>query len=233
MRILPLLPALAACAAAACPAVAAERAFSVTDVDRVEVDGPVEVTLATGGASHARAIGEAAALGRVAIDVQGRTLRVRPNRSAWGGYPGDAPAPVKVVLSTRNLRSASLIGAGRLAVDRARGLRLDLAVSGSGELALGSADADTMVIGLLGSGRIAVGGKAKQLRASIQGSGDLDGRGLNSEDAQLTANTSGAVAVGAARTAKVNALGRGTVEIIGAPACTVTGPSAGLVRCGR
>jgi hypothetical protein len=229
MRIMPLLMALAA----ASPAAAAERAYSVTDFDRVQIDGAYEVTLATGGSSHARAIGDGMALNRVSIDVQGRTLRVRPSASGWGGYPGDASAPVRIVLSTRDVRAATLIGSGSLAIDRVRGLRVELAVSGSGSMSIGAADADTMIVGLLGSGSIAAGGRAKQLRVTVQGTGDFDGRGLTGDDAQVVANTSGTIAVGAARTAKINAIGRGAVEILGPATCTLSGPAAAFVKCGR
>jgi hypothetical protein len=227
MRIMPLLLALGA----AFPASAAERAFSVTDFDRVQIDGAYEVTLATGGSSQARAIGDGAALNRVSIDVQGRTLRVRPSASGWGGYPGDVAAPVRVVLSTRDIRSATLIGAGSLAIDRVRGLKVDLAVSGSGTMSVAAAEADTMTVGVLGSGTITAGGKAKQLRVTVQGTGDFDGRGLTGDDAQIVANTSGSIALGATRTARVNALGRGAVEIIGPATCTLSGPAAAFVRC--
>jgi hypothetical protein len=230
MRIMPLLLALAA---ASSPAVAAERRYSVTDFDRIQIEGPYEVTLATGSSSSARASGDAGGLERVAIDVQGRTLRIRPDRSGWGGYPGDPAGIVRIALTTRALRAATLVGAGSLAIDRARGLKVELSVSGSGTIALAAADADALVVGLLGSGTVSVGGKARQLRATVQGSGDFDGARLRVEDADITAATSGDIATGAARTAKVAALGRGRVEIVGAPSCTITGPSAAQVACGR
>src|SRR5690349_20556352 len=82
------IPPLALLAfAAAAPAAAAERHYSITDFDRVQVDGPYRVTLATGRSSAARAEGSTEALDHVSIDVQGGILRIRRNRSAWGGYP--------------------------------------------------------------------------------------------------------------------------------------------------
>ena len=228
------MPFLFALVAAAGPVSAAERRYSVTDFDRIEVQGPYEVRIATGASSSAaRATGDQAALDRVSVDVQGRTLRVRPNQSAWGGYPGDRPGPVTIELTTRDLRAASVVGSGRLSIDRVKGLRADLSVSGSGSLAAGSVDADTLVVSLLGSGTVALSGRAKQLRAAVQGSGDLEGSAFRAEDVDLTADTAGAVTVGAVRTAKVRATGPGDVEIAGTPACTVTGQSAALVRCGR
>jgi hypothetical protein len=140
---------------------------------------------------------------------------------------------VRIVLSTRELRGAAVIGTGSLDIDRARGLRLDLSLSGSGSLSIGSVDADTLILGSLGSGSITVGGRAKQLRLSVDGSGDFDGRGLVADDAQIVAATSGSLTVTAVRSAKVTARGRGAVDIAGSPACTLAGPAAAMVRCGK
>ena len=220
--------------ASAAPASAAERRYSVGDFDRVDIQGPYEVQIATGApSSAARATGDQPSLERVSVEVQGRTLRVRPNSSAWGGYPGDRPGPVTIHLTTRDLRAASVVGSGKLAIDRVKGLRVDLSVSGSGSLSAASVDADTLVVSLLGSGRIALAGRTKLLRAAVQGTGDLAGSAFEGEDVELAADTAGTVTVGAVRTAKVRATGPGDVEIAGSPACTLTGVSKAMVRCGR
>jgi len=220
-------------AAIAAPAAAAERSYPVTDFDRVQVEGPYELVLTTGGGSSARASGSQAALERVTVEVQSGILKVHPNRSGWGGYPGADSGPVRILASTRQLRAATVIGAGTLAVDRVGGLRVDLSVSGSGRIAVRRVDADTLLLGLIGSGRISAAGAAKQVRATIQGSGDLDAASLAADDLVLNAETAGTVAIAARRTAKVKAAGSGNVEVSGAAACTVTATGAGRVRCGR
>lgn len=217
--------------AAAAPAAAAERAYSVTDFDRVQVDGPYRVTVTTGLASGARAEGSAEALERVSVEVLGSTLRVRANRSAWGGYPGDRTGPVRIALTTRELRAAAVVGSGSLDVDRTRGLRVDLSVNGSGRLAVTAVEADNLVVGLLGGGRLTLAGKAKQLKATVQGSGDLAAAELRVDDAQILSDTAGNVAVAVARTARVTATGPGDVEIIGTPSCTVDSKGSGQVLC--
>jgi hypothetical protein len=227
------LPAALLLLAAAAPAAAADRTYSITDFDRVQVEGPYEVTLVTGRSSSARATGSPAALDRISVDVEGRTLRIRANRSAWGGYPGSSAGPVHIEAATRDLRMASVVGAGSLAIDKARGLRIDLSVSGSGTLSVARVEADTLVVGLLGSGRIAASGTAKQLKATIQGSGNFDAAGLRADDATLAAETAGTVAFAAARSAKVRSTGPGDVTVTGAPACTVQSLGSGRVRCGR
>lgn len=229
-RTLPL--ALLAFAAAA-PAGAAERRYSVTDFDRVQVDGPYRVTLKTGLASHARAEGSQQALDHLSVEVQGGILRVRRNRSAWGGYPGEGAGPVTVELTTRDLRTAAVVGSGSLEVDKVRGLRVDLSVSGNGRLSVGAVESDNLLVGLLGGGRIALAGRTKQLRATVQGSGDLAASGLRADDAQITSDTAGNVAVAVARTAKVTATGPGDVEIIGSPTCNLEAKGSGQILCGR
>ena len=219
-------------AAVAAPAVAAERSYSVVDFDRIQIEGPYQVTIVTGGASQAQAVGDQAAIDRLTVDVQGRTLRIRANRSAWGGAPGGAGS-LRVTLRTRTVAAASVIGSGSLALDRARGLRVDLAVSGSGRLAVAAVEADNLSVGLLGSGKVTLAGSARQLRASIQGSGDLDGERLVADDAVLTADTAGRIAFDARRTARVTAMGPGEVTIGGAGKCVVTGLSAAAVSCRR
>lgn len=228
----PILPALLLLAAAS-PAAAGERNYSVTDFDRVQVDGPYEVVLTTGGSSKARATGSQLALDSVTVEVSGGVLRVHANRSAWGGFPGQLAEPAKVFASTRDLKSAAVRGAGSLSIDRARGLRVDLSLAGSGRLAVVAMAVDQLNVDLLGAGRISLAGAAKQMRATIQGSGDFDAAGLKVEDAQLDANTAGTIAFEADRTAKVKATGAGDVTIAGPASCTIQSRGSGRLRCGR
>ncbi len=228
-----IIPACAFFAAfGASPAFAAERTYPVEDFDRIQVEGPFQVTLVTGATTRVRATGSADALDRLSVEVEGQTLHIRTDRSAWGGYPGTTPGPIHIEAATRDLARASVLGSGSLAIDKARGLRLDLALSGNGRLSVGAVDEDNLVVGLLGSGKIVVAGHAKQARAAIQGSGDFDGQALAIGDLQLNADTAGTIAVGDTHSAKVIATGSGDVTIGGAPACTVENKGAGRVRCG-
>ena len=83
-----LLLAFAAVVAAAAPAAAAERRYSVTDFDRIEVEGPFIVRLTRAGHlgdrdRHARRRSTGST-----VDVTGQTLRIRRNRANWGGNAG-------------------------------------------------------------------------------------------------------------------------------------------------
>lgn len=227
-----MLPFLLALGALASPAVAAERRFTVTDFDRVEVQGPFQVVLKTGRSNGAVARGTPQALDRVSIEVQGRLLRVKPSLSGWGNYPGEAPGPASIELSTHDLRSVLVQGSGSLGIDAARAMRFSLAVFGSGSIALDALEADVLDLSLVGSGRIAVGGRAKNVRATVEGAGDLDALKLQAQDLLINAGTSGTVAASALRTAKVNSSGSGDVSVAGSPACTVDRRGSGAIACG-
>jgi len=232
MRRIMLAGLAAVCTTAA--ASAAERRFTVTDFDRIQVDGPYQVTLATGRGAFAQASGSAEALDRVSMEVQGRTLRIRPNRSAWGNslQKGSSGA-VAIQLATHDLRAASVSGSGGIKIDKARAMRFDVAVSGNGRVAIGNMEADNLVVGLLGSGAIAIGGRAKSLRATIQGTGDFEATGLTVENADLSAASAGTISLKVNRAAKINATGAGDVQILGTPACTVQHSGSGRVICGE
>ena len=228
------LSAALALVAGASPALAAQRDYSITDFDRVEVNGPYQVSLTVGRSSTARASGTIEALDRIELEVQGTTLRIHPNHSAWGGYPGRPEGgPITITLTTQQLRSAIVNGAGQLSIDKARGLRLDLSVTGSGELQAGTIDADTLSLALLGSGRMKLAGKAKAVRGEFHGSGSLEADALTTSDAQIVGDTAGSVRLAATRTATVISTASGDVTILGSPACTVKLSGNGSVHCGR
>ena len=218
--------------ALAAPASAVDRRYSVTDFDRVVVEGPYRVHLVTGRPSSAVASGSRAAIDRVTVDVQGQTLRIRRNRSAWGGNERVDPGPLDIALATRNLRSVRLIGPTQVEVQGGSGLNLEFSVEGSGSLRVGGVSADNLSLGLIGSGRIEIAGNARRLRADFQGSGDVAGQGLVvAQDATVATTTAGTVALTVNGPVTVNANGLGTVAIFGRPVCTVRGIGEGQVRC--
>lgn len=214
------------------PAVAADRTYSITDFDRVIVEGPYIVRVTVGRSTSARASGTTQALERLAIDVTGQTLRIRRDRTGERSGQSVQAGPVTIELTARTIRSARLIGPGSLDVARLEGLKVELAVQGSGRLRATSVAADDLSVALQGSGRLELSGTAEQLRATIDGSGDVDGSTLRAESATITTNTVGTVAFAASREATVYALGLGNVVVSGRASCTVTGPGAGQVSCG-
>lgn len=207
--------------ALALPASAAERNYTVTSFDRIRVEGPYSVTLATGVTPYVRASGSAGALDGLSVRVEGRTLTIRRDPSAWGGYPGQALEPVRLVAGTHELSRADLNGAGSLLIDRVRGLAFEMSVQGAGRAEIGQVEADRLVISLAGSVVSRVAGKTLKLTAVVRGASSLDASALSSRDALLSAQGPAQLSANASDTARIDASGVAMVSVSGNPACTV------------
>ena len=219
--------------AVATPALAADRAVTVTDFDRVTVDGSYAVDIVTGPGASARVGGTADAIEAVSVAVQGRTLVVRRSVSAWGGYPGHSATPVHVRLTTPILQSLRVAGSAAVTVDRMRGPRLAVALEGSGALTVAQASGDALDIALSGAGRIMLAGTVATVTLLTRGSGEIDAAHLIAADARLRSDSAGTTTMTARRSAQVVAAGSGSVTVLGSPACTVSATGSGTVACGK
>jgi len=220
IRPLAFLP-LAATAAAllAGPAGAATRSYTVTSFQRVRVDGPYVVAIRTGRGSFARATGDAAALDRVKVRVEGTTLVVSVDPGGWGGTPGRASGPVRIEAGTAEVTAATVNGAGSLEIDRVRGLEFGLNLQGNGLATIAAAEVDRLKIAVSGSGSVRVAGKVLALTAIVRGAGTLDASGLSATDAVIGAEGPAVVRAKVSGTAKVDAAGVAAVELAGGPSC--------------
>lgn len=217
---------------AASPLFAAQRNYTVTDFTRVRVEGPFAVTLATKVAPYARATGSQRALDRVSLRVEGRTLVIRVDRSAWGGQPDEQAGPVTISVGTHDLDQALLVGPGSLAIDRVRGLNFALSSFGSGAASISEVAVDRLRIAVEGSGSARVAGATKQFDATLNGPGLIDAAGLTAKDANLSAMGPASLRALVTNAAKINATGTATVTLDGGAACVlkVTG-SAVVTGC--
>lgn len=224
------LAALCALSAIADPAQAATRNFAVTSFDRVRIDGPYRVRLATGVSPFATASGSAQALDAIALDVQGRTLVVHINHSAWGGYSGQSPGPVTIELGTHDLSAAWLNGSGSIAIDRVSGLGFDLSVQGSGLASIDHVSVDQLRVGLGGAASARLTGSALRLNATVRGSSSLDASALSVKDVTIDAEGPAIIKAAVSGTAKVGAFGVSAVTFTGSPACTVRTQGSAIVE---
>ena len=226
------LPLLLSAIALAAPARAASRNFGIDGFDRIRVDGPFKVSLKTGVAPFATASGSSRGLDRVAIDVQGRTLVVRPGKATWGGYPGEEAGPVEISLGTHELSAAWLNGAGSLKIDKVKGLAFDLSVQGTGMVGIEQADVDQLKVSIGGTGNVALAGKSAKLTANVRGLSNLDAARLTAKDARIGAEGPSTVKANVTNEATITAAGVAEIALVGGPTCTskLTG-SASVSGC--
>lgn len=234
MRILSALVVAIATFALASPASAATRNFGISSFEKVRIDGPYKVTLATGVAPFARASGSAAALDRVAIEVRGNTLIIHNSLASWGGYPSANSGPVEISLGTHDLSSVWLNGSGTIAIDKAKGLSFDLSVQGSGRGTIGRVDVDQLNLNLGGTASAQLAGQAAKMTAVVRGLSTLDAAALRTKDAVLGAEGATTVTADVRNAIKIDGSGPATVTLSGKPACTLrVGGSASVSGCGK
>ena len=231
MAFTPLL--LAVLTASGGQAQAATRSFTVTGFDKVRVEGAYNVEVRTGRGPSAQATGDARALDRVSVQVQGTTLVIKPDRSSWTGWPGEEIGGVSLVVTAPALSSASLNGSGDIKINRMAAPRVDIAIAGSGDIAVASIAGDRLRLDVMGSGTATLAGQAAIGLVTIQGAGNVAAAGLTIADADVTVAGAGDVALSATRSAKVKASGSGKVVIGGKAACAVSNRGAGQVSCGE
>ena len=202
------------------PSDAATRNFGVNGFDRIRVDGPYKVRLATGVAPFAAASGSPHALDGVAVEVQGRTLIVHSNRSSWGGYPGQDSGPVEISVGTHELTTAWLNGDGSLEIDKVGGLSFDVAIQGSGAVGIAQANVDQLRVAVAGAGSATLAGRASRMTAVVRGMSTLDAGRLETKDATIGAQGPATVAANVTNAATIDGSGVATITLTGNPACT-------------
>lgn len=228
------LPLLALVAIASIPTDAdgaVTRNFGVSGYDRIRVDGPYEVHLATGVAPYARATGDRnSALDSVSLRVDGRTLVVS-KVSSWGSDAG-SDGPVLIELGVHDLSTVWVNGAATLQIDKVRAMSLDLNLAGAGAVDVGAVEVDQLKVGIAGSGSVRLSGKAAKVTAIVRGASSLDGTTLRANDADIGAQGPSQIKLVVTGTAKVDALGLANVALQGDPSCVVkTQGSARVSGC--
>lgn len=224
--------ALSCLALLASPVTAAERTLSVTDFDKLRVDGGFTVEVTTGRGTSARISGTQAAIEATNVTVQGRQMVIRKSVSSWGGYPGQVAGAATIRITTPALTNVWVNGPAKVSVDRLKGPRVAAAVEGAGDLTIGSVTTDNANIAQVGSGRLTVGGTVANLTMTARGSGILDAAGLQASDAKLTSETAGQVTLSVKRAVTGTVTGSGSVTVLGKPACTIKAVGSGTLTCG-
>lgn len=216
---------------------AAERKLFVSSFERIRVEGPFQVTVATGRSPAGSVTGDPRRLDAVEVRLDGTTLVVRPVIGRFEDQPrGADAAPVTVALATPVLVSAAVIGGGAVAIAGGPGgiktTRLDLSVTGAGSIALTGADVDAANAQVIGEGRVTLAGRAARARLMLNGAGRIDADKLDASELVVRVDGPGETTARARYSATVTNTGLGRVAIAGTPKCVVKSGAGGPVTCG-
>jgi hypothetical protein len=209
-----------------------QRQFAVGAFDKLEVAGPYDVTVATGGQPSAQARGSEKLLEHTMVEVKNGTLHIYPKReNNWfGGFRwsgGKAVFQVTVPMLT----AAAVAGSGNINVNRVQTGEFAGSVAGSGNLGIGQLQVQKLGLEIAGSGAATAAGRAAEARYEIAGSGDIDAGRLQVERLKAEIAGSGNIRAHASASADVDIAGSGDVEVTGGAKCNVSKAGSGDVRC--
>ena len=211
---------------------AAERTLSVTDFDRLRVEGNFIVEVIAGRSTSARITGTPDAIDTTTVQGLGRTLTIRRTRLGWVGTRDPSTKPPVIRLTVPTLSNIWSSGAAAVRIDRMKGPRIGVSLEGSGSVTVADVQADALDLGVIGSGRVEMSGKVAGMTGVLRGAVELASAKLTVADLRLTSENSGTAVVTATRSANVTATGSGSVTVFGKPACTVRNLGSGNVDCG-
>lgn len=200
-------------------------------VAKVDLSGPVNLTLRQGPTASLEVRGEQRLLANIDTTVDGDMLHIGPR-----GILLRHRTPIEVTVTLPSLESLSVNGSGEHTVSGFAGEHLDLAldgsgsmrfngryreimaaVHGSGDLELTGGTSDTVDAAVIGTGRLTLVGTTRVLHAELRGSGDLDARHLRADEVALAQQGSGDSAVYARKRLHAELTGSGEARVFGNP----------------
>jgi len=204
----------------------ADRQFPVSAFDAIQTRGSDRVKVVPGDASVVIATGDPRALDTLRIEVKDRVLYIDRKPGNWR----DKGATVTVSAST--LRAVTISGSGSVEIAQVTGPEFLGSMSGSGALYLNGVDADLVEIRQTGSGAATANGRAKSIKLSVRGSGEIDTRALQAQDLRIDMTGSALIHAKASGTARINTRGSGVIDVKGGPHCVIDQKGTGTLRCG-
>ena len=169
MRTMILLATAAGLGLGACGHSSAEtgrtiqRDFAVGAFDKIEVAGPFNVTVTTGGKPAVHASGDSSLIDKMEVVVEGGALKIRPIKRdhMFNWNFGSHHHAAKVTVSVPMLSEAAIAGSGGIAIDTIKGDHFKGEIAGSGDLAVGSIETGSLELSIAGSGGVKASGKAR------------------------------------------------------------------------
>src|SRR5207237_5416569 len=163
------------------------RNYQVGNFRAIEVAGPYQVDVRTGGNASVSAQGSEKLLERTVVEVRGDKLVIRPEEHGWFNFGWSSRGKAHFTVTVPQLSGAAIAGSGDINVDKVRGNRFEGSVAGSGGLNVTNMDVQSLKLSIAGSGGVKAGtGKAQSAEYEIAGSGDVDAGAVRTQPAKVS-----------------------------------------------
>ncbi len=198
----------------------------VRGFDGVKLAGTGELDLRQGEQESLTIEADDNILPRILTEVTGGTLVIRMER----GVSVSPTTPIQYSLTVKDLANLELSGSGKINSGPLHSRDFSVRLPGSGSIRFDDLTADTLTAEISGSGSIQVPGKVVSQNVSISGSGDYDGRSLQSRSADVSVSGSGDSTVWAQDQLSAHISGSGRIDYYGNPKVTQHVSGSGKVR---
>jgi hypothetical protein len=214
------------------PGPTVSRNYQVGNFQQIEVAGPYEVTVRTGGNPAVEARGSQNLLEKTVVEVKGDKLVIHPRERHGFHWGWSSRGKADFTVTVPQISGATIAGSGDIRVDHVRGDAFEGTVAGSGGLNVDTVEVASLKLAIAGSGSAkAAAGKAQTARYDIGGSGDIDAGAVQTQQAKVSIAGSGSVKANATGAADVSIMGSGDVDVSGGAKCSVSKHGSGNVSC--
>lgn len=176
----------------------ATRAFTVNSFDKVDATGALVVRVQYGDAFRVEADGNQRDLDQLDVDVDGSTLKLRPNKRNNGPF-SFGNRSVRITITMPKIEELKLTGACRAQLNGMNPLdRLDVDLTGASS-AIINTNVNRLNVDLTGASKVKLEGEAEELKTNLTGASYLYAKGMSVGKADVQANGASRAAFGQVR----------------------------------
>ena len=195
----------------------------VRGFDEVALQGVGTLIIEQGDTESLTIEAEARILPKIATEVRGGRLEIRPDRS----FRTDEP--ITYFLTAKALTAIELAGAGRVEATQFTTDELRLGVSGTGAVTLDGLTADALDVTASGSAKLELAGQVDRQDIELTGASEYHAADLASRATTITVDGASRATVRVSEALEARVGGAGSIEYIGSPTVSQDVTGAGRV----
>jgi Putative auto-transporter adhesin, head GIN domain len=212
-----------------------ERKLLVGSFENIQLIGDIAVDVQTGKAPSAKASGDKRMLESLKLERVGTTLRVRLQDIINNSKGVPITAPLRVTLTTQEIKDITLSGNGTLAISEVRQQDLvRMLIVGNGSVSIGKLVADQLTATINGNGGIELGGGSiRDGRVTIDGAGKFDGAKAPMRNLRIEHIGNAVSTATVSEDSEIFNRGSGNITIGGKGKCFIKQAGAAAINCAR
>ncbi|MVZ97674.1 hypothetical protein EUU23_08135 [Sphingorhabdus sp. IMCC26285] len=212
-----------------------ERKLLVASFENIVVIGDINVTILTGKSPSAIASGDKRVLDSLKLERVGTTLRVRLQDIINNNRGVPIVAPLRVVLTTQDIKDITLSGNGVLTITEVRQQNLArILLAGNGTIDIGKLVSNQFTATINGNGKILVGGgRITDARVTIEGAGSFRSEAASIRKLRLEHIGNAVSTATVDEGAEIFNRGSGNISIGGKGTCFIKQAGAAAISCAK